>query len=90
MSSMGLSSRPAQAGLGPRVRLIRKKGRRVIENLDSVAAELAVKLPAARVSIMEGADLASKSLVWQVSPELCTTGMTSAKTELQERKGLHA
>lgn len=67
MASVGLSGRvAARAGLGPRVRLIRKQGRRAIENLDSVASALAVRVPAADVSILEGADLASKSLKWQV------------------------
>ena len=66
MVNIGLSGRATRAALGPRVRLIRKKGRRAIENLNNLAAGLAAEVPAAHVSILEGADLASKSLKWQV------------------------
>ena len=92
MASMGLSGRAPQAGRGPRVRLIRKQGRRTIQNLDDIAAALALGLPAAEVSMLEGGDLASKSLKWQVCGALPfmpykTRGCTTTSVCISEPPG---
>lgn len=54
----------------PRITMLKKKGKRVVENADSIMSHLRTRFPAAEFETLEGKDIAVMSLKQQVSLSL--------------------
>ena len=60
---------PTEVDLGaqaPQVTILKKKGRRIIENSDEISARLKASLPGCRVVVVEGEQIATMSIRDQV------------------------
>lgn len=51
----------------PRITMLKKKGKRIVENADSIMSHLRTRFPAAEFETLEGKDIAVMSLKQQVS-----------------------
>lgn len=67
LMNAGLVDEPDLAAHKPRITVLRKKGRRIIENTDDIVNRLMARFTSAEVAVLDGDDIAVMSIPKQVS-----------------------